>query len=167
MIKTVQFEGHSVEINTSAGWLFVYRQQFGRDILPDIMPVIESILAAVAELLEDGKTDEISLKEIAEAAQTGALVDAFTKMAGMELMTMYQVFYAMAKNAEKGIEPPEDYFNSFDVFPLDIILPEMFSGIVESSISSKNSKSLLEMIRKKTQSTSTGSLLQPLTGGSQ
>lgn len=167
MIKTVQFEGHSVEINTSAGWLFVYRRQFGRDILPDIMPVIESILAAVAELLEGAETDEISLKEIAEAAQTGALVDAFTKMAGMELMTVYQIFYAMAKNAEKNIQSPEDYFNSFEVFPLDVIMPEMFRGIVESSISSKNSKSLLEMIRKKTRSTSNGSLLQPLTGGLQ
>ena len=167
MIKTVQFEGHSVEINTSAGWLFVYRRQFGRDILPDIMPVIESILAAVAELLEGAETDEISLKEIAEAAQTGALVEAFTKMAGMELMTVYQIFYAMAKNAEKNIQPPEEYFNSFEVFPLDVIMPEMFRGIVESSISSKNSKSLLEMIRKKTRSTSNGSLLQPLTGGLQ
>ena len=167
MIKTVQFEGHSVEINTSAGWLFVYRRQFGRDILPDIMPVIESILAAVAELLEGAEKDEISLKEIAEAAQTGALVEAFTKMAGMELMTVYQIFYAMAKNAEKNIQPPEEYFNSFEVFPLDVIMPEMFRGIVESSISSKNSKSLLEMIRKKTRSTSNGSLLQPLTGGLQ
>lgn len=165
MIKTVQFEGHSVEINTSAGWLFVYRRQFGRDILPDIMPVIESILAAVAELLEDSKTNEISLKEIAEATQTGVLVDAFTKLAGMELMTMYQVFYAMAKNADKGIQPPEEYFNSFDIFPLDIILPEMFASIVESSISSKNSKSLLEMIRKRTRSTSIGSSSQPSTEG--
>lgn len=147
MIKTIQIDDRSVEINTSAGWFYEYRENFGHDILPDIMPVLESVLNATASVLSEsgGKFNE---KEILKAMNNELLVDAFMKMAGLEIITMYNIFWAMAKNANRKIEQPRDYFNDFDVFPMDEILPQMFVGIVDSSISSKNAKSLLEKIRK-------------------
>ena len=147
MIKTIQIDDRSVEINTSAGWFYEYRENFGHDILPDIMPILESVLNATASVLSEsgGKFNE---KEILKAMNNELLVDAFMKMAGLEIITMYNIFWAMAKNANRKIEQPRDYFNDFDVFPMDEILPQMFVGIVDSSISSKNAKSLLEKIRK-------------------
>lgn len=147
MIKTIQIDDRSVEINTSAGWFYEYRENFGHDILPDIMPILESVLNATASVLSEsgGKFNE---KEILKAMNNELLVDAFIKMAGLEIITMYNIFWAMAKNANRKIEQPRDYFNDFDVFPMDEILPQMFVGIVDSSISSKNAKSLLEKIRK-------------------
>ena len=147
MIKTIQIDDRSVEINTSAGWLYDYRENFGHDILPDIMPVLESVLNATASILNESG-GEFSQKDILNAMNNDFLVDAFVKMAGMEIITMYNIFWAMAKNANRKIERPRDYFNDFDVFPMDEVLPQMFEGIVESSISSKNAKSLLEKIRK-------------------
>lgn len=142
MIRRIEFEGHSADIDTSAGWLFIYRSNFGHDILPDIMPIIESGLETIASLLNDSD-GELSIKTISEGFGNGMFNDFFIRMSGMEMVTVYQIFWAMAKKADKTIKPIDEYFDQFDVFPLDVIIPEVFSGIIESSISSKNVQSLL------------------------
>lgn len=148
MIRRIEFEGHSVDVNTSAGWLFVYRANFGHDILPDIMPLIESGLETIASILKESG-GEVNLDSITSAFGDGTFNDFFIRMAGMETVTVYRIFWAMAKKADKTIKPVDEYFDDFETFPLDIVIPEMFRGIIESSISSKNAQSLLTMIQKK------------------
>lgn len=150
MIKTVQIDDQPVEINTSAGWFYKYRENFGHDILPDIMPIIESILNAAAGVMRGihERGGKVDAKVILDSMDNDDLVDAFIKMAGMEIITIYNIFWAMAKNANGKIPQPEEYFNSFEAVYMDEIIPVMFEGIVQSSISSKNARSLLEMIRK-------------------
>lgn len=147
MIKTLELEGKTIEINTSSGWLYHYRNRFGHDILPDIMPLIESVLAAGVSVLQESG-GEITEKTIIDAMNNDSLVDAFIKAAGMEFLTVYNIFWAMAYNADKQIPAPEDYFNTFEVFPLDEVVPALFNAILESSISSKNSKRLLQKVEK-------------------
>lgn len=161
MVKTIVIDEKEIEINTSAGWLYKYRNRFGHDILPDLMPIIESVLTAIGSILEEtgGIFDK---KSIGVAMNNDALVDAFIKMAGMEVITLYNIFWAMAANQNKTIAGPEDYFNQFERFPLDEIIPEMFKAIVDSSVSSKNAERLLTSIKEmRTQeSTSTSSQSQ-------
>ena len=147
MIKTVQIDDRSVEINTSAGWLYKYRENFGHDILPDIMPVLESVLNAATSVLKESG-GHFDSEEILKAMDNEDLVDAFIKMAGMEIITVYNIFWALAKNANKKIPQPDEWYNSFDTTYMDEIIPVMFMGIVESSISSKNVKSLLEKFKE-------------------
>lgn len=147
MIKTIMLEDHPVEVNSSMGWLFAYRNRFGHDILPDLMPIIESVLQAISSVLEESQ-GEMNEKTIAQAMNNDALVDAFIKMAGMEIVTVFNIFWAMAYNADKKIEAPEEYFNRFDCFPVDVVVPELFTAIVESSVSSKNAERLLQSIKK-------------------
>lgn len=147
MIKTIEFEGQKVELNTSAGWLFVYRNRFGHDIFPDLMPIIESIVSAIATMLESGKA-EITPDNMKDLMNDDTITDAFIKLAGMEITTVYQVLWAMAYNADKSIGGPEDFFNSFEKFPLDVVIPELFAAIVESSVSSKNGERLLNGLKK-------------------
>ena len=147
MIKTIEFEGQKVELNTSAGWLFVYRNRFGHDIFPDLMPIIESIVGAIATMLENGEA-EVTPDGIKNLMNDDTITDAFIKLAGMEITTIYQVLWAMAYNADKTIGGPEDFFNSFEKFPLDVIIPELFTAIVESSVSSKNGERLLNGLKK-------------------
>lgn len=147
MIKTIEFEGQKVELNTSAGWLFAYRNRFGHDIFPDLMPIIESIVGAIAIMLENGEA-EVTPDGIKNLMNDDAITDAFIKLAGMEITTIYQVLWAMAYNADKSIGGPEDFFNSFEKFPLDVIIPELFTAIVESSVSSKNGERLLNGLKK-------------------
>ena len=159
MIRTIEFDGQAIEVNSSAGWLFAYRNRFGHDILPDLMPIIESVLGAIASLIEESN-GEANAETIRKAMNDDMLVDAFVKMAGMELTTVYQILWAMAYNADKSIKGPEEYFNGFDALPLDIIAPELFTAIVESSVSSKNAKRLLGGLKTLRRSESTLSTSQ-------
>lgn len=157
MIKTVKFsEDHSVELNGSMGWLFVYRAQFGRDILPELMPVIEAFMNIVVEALsskefegiENVDIGDLSVEDIFKRLDSDVIGEALATLSGIELMTVIRIAWAMAKNADRKTEPPEKWANKFEVFPLDEIIPEIFSLILESSISTKNSQSLLGMIGK-------------------
>lgn len=147
MIKTIEFDGQKVDLNTSAGWLFAYKNRFGHDIFPDLMPIIESVIGALASLLESGET-ELNAGNVKGLMDDETITDAFIKLAGMEITTVYQVLWAMAYNADKSIGGPEDFFNSFEKFPLDVIIPELFTAIVESSVSSKNGERLLNGLKK-------------------
>ncbi|MBR3171298.1 MAG: hypothetical protein IKF22_08640 [Lachnospiraceae bacterium] len=147
MIREVTIEDKTVEINSSAGWLYKYRSRFGHDILPDLMPILESVLAAGASVLQESG-GEINEQTIMAALDNDALVDAFIKVSGMETLTVLNIFWAMAANADKSIASPEEYFNQFDVFPMDVIVPALFTAVVESSVSSKNAERLLTKIRE-------------------
>ena len=171
MKKTVQFDGQQVEVDTSAGWFYEYLEQFGHDIMPDIMPIIESVmLAAVDVLQESGGT--FTEKDIMKALDSDALVDAFIKLSGMQYLTILNIFWAMAKNYNAGIPEPKKFYKQLGAFPADTMIPALLRMIIDSSVSSKNAKSLLEKIDRWTakmgkKSTSTPSQLLVSTGGLQ
>lgn len=162
MHRKIEFEGQSIEVNTSAGWLYSYRSRFGHDILPDLMPIIESVLGALASVLEESK-GELTDKTIIAALNNDAFVDAFIKLAGMEVITIYNILWAMAYNADHSIQGPEDFFNGFEKVPVDIIVPELFYAVIDSSVSSKNAERLLGRLKKAIQSDSMSSPSQEST----
>lgn len=143
MIKTITIGDQSVELNSSAGWLYVYKERFGHDILPDLMPVIESVLEMSVRILGNIEGDEIDIANVIGSLDSDILSDIIINLAGAEVTTLLNIFWALAKKADKTIEGPEDFFDRFEVFPFDEIVPDVFRMIVESSISSKNAKSLL------------------------
>ena len=138
MIKTISLEGQPVEINSSLGWLFCYREQFGHDILPDLLPLLDAVLGALAEIY-DGDED-INIFEKLDEETVNRIIVA---LSSLEVLTVANILWAMAKNAGET-RRPEEWVNDFDVFPLDIVLPEIINAVVNSSVSSKNSKRLLE-----------------------
>lgn len=149
MRRTLNIEQHSVELDSSMGWLFTYRSTFGHDILPDLMPVVEAALAGLSEVFEAGvmQKDDLKAEAALELMNADAFVDMFIKLAGMELTTVLNIFWAMARNADPTLPRPEVYFNGFDRFPMDEIVPALFYMIVDSSVSSKNAESLLAKLR--------------------
>ena len=166
MIKTVQFEGHSLEIDTSGGWFFVYREYFGHDILPDIMPALESALQMAVDVIGRVDTEELDAKAVINALGEDTLEEMFFKMAGAEITTILQIFWAMAKNRDNSIPQPREFYNQFDCFPWDEVGPLLMKALLDSNISSKNVKSLLENLKKsRNQSISTKSSSQESTEG--
>lgn len=168
MRRTINIDEHSIEVNTSMGWLFIYKNTFGHDVLPDLMPLVEAALSGLAEILGSGsiKGDKsIDPEKALDLMNADALVEMFIKLAGMELTTVLQIFWAMAKNAYRDIPPAEVFYGALDRFPMDEIVPMLFYAIVESSVSSKNAKSLLERMRKQIPSLSTWSQSQESTEG--
>ncbi len=144
MIKTIKLnKDQSVTLNSAAGWFLVYREQFGRDILPDIMPMIEGILTAGINALKNVEGSKLTI----EAVDNEVLMDFFINVSGLEFVTIMQIVWAMAKTADDDIDPPEKWFNQFDVFPFDLIVPKVFRLIIDSSVSAKNAKRLLNLLK--------------------
>lgn len=140
MRKTIEIENHPVEINTSLGWLFCYREQFGHDILPDLLPLLDAALGALSEIYDEDENVNI-IEKLDETTVNRIIVSLST----LEALTVTNILWAMAKNAGETRNPRE-WVNDFEVFPFDIVVPEIMTAIIESSVSSKNSRSLLERI---------------------
>lgn len=134
-------EEQSVTLDSAAGWLYVYDEYFGHDILPDLLPIMESILDAVANVV--GVIEGTEIEDIVKALVNPEVIDnVFVDLSAVEMKTVLNIFWAMAKNEDPSIEPPEKFFNQFDVFPVVDIAPELFKQLLKSSMSSKNLESL-------------------------
>lgn len=161
MIKTIYLnDNQSVEVNSSAGWLIIYKEAFGRDILPDLMPVIEAALEAIVEFMQTGDGDKVSLADAAGVLQSGGFINALSKLSMLEFTTLIQMFWALAKNADRSIPNVLEWVNQFESFPIDEVTRELFDVVTASMISSKNSnrlKGLLEKTKSLAESTSTSS----------
>ena len=141
MIKEIQIsENKKIKINASMGWVLKYRAQFGHDILPDLLPVLESGLNIVTGAMDEN--GEITLRNILEG---DSLQDAIIAFAGAEVTTALDILWAMAKNADEDTPAPVEWINSFENFPLDKIIPEAVGAIVESTVSEKNRKRLAKL----------------------
>ena len=145
----------SLTLSNNIGWLFIYRDQFGRDIVPVLIPALNAgIDLAVSVMKATGGQGIKGIESIDPDAMKDALIDA----AGLEMVDILNIVWAMAKNADEDIEPPREWVRQFDTFPLDVIGPAVFELLYKGMISSKNSRRLQNLFESlKPESTSTAS----------
>ena len=143
MRKVSDLEGRSVELNSSAGWLYIYRSNFGRDILPDIMPMLQGLLTLVIDFMKQSESGTITVDNLIEFADEETIDNLAITFSGLETVTILNIFWSMVKNADPKTPDPVEFFSDFECLALDQMLPAMFELIVQSSVSSKNSMSLL------------------------
>ena len=164
MIKTINIgEGQSFEINSSNGWLYTYQEQFGHDVLPVLLPAVEALLQTFSEIMKDTESDDVA--EMLKKADSETISDAFITLAGMQLTTLTNIVWAMAKNAKDDIPSPKDWLNSFDVFPWDIVMPQTITAALEACISKKKYDSMRGILGKMNPSALNESQSQPSTEG--
>ena len=162
MKKTIKIDDEQkFEINSSSGWLYAYQEQFGHDVLPVLLPAAEALLQTMADLMKDSKSDNVG--DILAAADEETISNAVITLSGMQLTTVTNIVWAMAKNANDSIESPREWLNSFDVFPWDIVVPQVLSAALEACISKKKFEKLKETIKIPNRFQSNESQLQPLT----
>lgn len=156
MIKEINIsENQKIKLNASLGWVLRYRAQFGHDILPDLLPMLESGLVLVGEAMDE--SGELEWRKLLEFDTVSSAMISF---AGAEFTTALNIIWAMAKNADDSIPAPFEWANQFDNFPLDKIIPEVLDAVISTVVSEKNRKRL-GALNKKTQpeaSTRTASL---------
>lgn len=143
MIKTVKIDkDHSLTLSNNIGWMFIYRDQFGRDIVPTIVPVLNAGIDLIfaAYKATGGKIDKTILEKIDPDEVTSAMWSA----AGIEAVDLLNIVWAMAKNADEGIPEPRLFFAGFDTFPVDVVFPAAFELLYKGLISGKNLKRLQE-----------------------
>jgi hypothetical protein len=97
--KSIEIDGRQVPFKASAAVPRIYRLKFGRDIFSDIDKLIES-------------------------TQGG---DAAESTLDVETLTIFEdVAYTMAKYADPSApETPEEWLDTFDMFSIYFILPQI------------------------------------------
>lgn len=138
MVKIIEIDGNVFRLDNNAGWLLEYQDQFGHDILPDIMPII----GAVFEYFESVAATGVTLKEARDVTKaigrganaTGALIE----LSGFRVTDLINVVWALAKTADPEIDPPRQWVRQFDPFPFDALLPEVFLLVSQGLMTSKN-----------------------------
>ena len=142
MEKIIKIGKQDVKLNNNAAWTMEYRDQFGKDIIPAIMPVLASMLEGVSSLIVEAGTDEIRIDTLASALE-GRSMDILLPMFQVEFVdTIINVTWAMAKAADEDIDPPKKWIRQFETFPLDIVAPAVYELIFKGFVSSKNLKRL-------------------------
>lgn len=131
MITTIKIDDdHPIEIDASINWMRIYRDQFGHDIMGDMVPLINTVISMIDA---SGELDFSGISEITSSYM-------------IEGIAVPQVLWAMARNA-KDVGTPENFYRWMGTFPLDIILPELGKVILSSFVSEKNRNRLLEVLK--------------------
>lgn len=151
MEKIIKIGDKDVRLNNNIGWAMEYRDQFGKDILPVIMPFITSMIESISTVIAEAEPgDEITATSIAEAL-SGRSLEVVLPLYQAEFVDLVlNVCWAMAKKADANIEPPKKWFDQFDNFYLDEIVPELLELVLRGVMSSKNLRRL-EGIKTKLQ----------------
>ena len=148
MIKTVKIGNKEVILDNNVGWTLIYKDQFGQDIIPSIMPLLAGALDVVSGLFQEaGDKEEISIDTLAKLADGDALVNAMVHIGGFEFVDFLNITWAMAKNADDSIPEPREWIKGFDEFPVDVIGVEVVKLIFKGMVSSKNLKRLNATIK--------------------
>jgi len=119
-----------------------YRDQFGKDIVPALMPILASLMEGVSTIISESGSNEVTMADIADAVQ-GRSMDVLLPMFQVEFVdTIVNVTWAMAKAADENIEPPKRWVRQFEEFPLDVVVPAVYELVLKGFVSSKNLKRL-------------------------
>jgi len=141
--KIIKIGNQEVRLSNNVAWTMEYRDQFGRDIVPAIMPIITSFMEGASTIIAD-LDGELTAEGIAESLR-GRAMDILLPMYQVEFVDIVlNVTWAMAKAADEEIEPPKKWVRQFEEFPLDVIVPEIYELVVKGFVSSKN----LERLKK-------------------
>ena len=143
MERIINIGNKEVRLNNNVAWTMEYRDQFGKDILPAVMPLLASMIEGVSTIIaEAGEGGEMTTSSIAEALQ-GRSFDVLMPMYQAEFVDLIvNVTWAMAKAADESIEPPKRWVRQFEAFPLDEVGPAVFDMVLKGFVSSKNLKRL-------------------------
>jgi hypothetical protein len=141
MEKIIKIGKQEVRLNNNVAWTMEYRDQFGKDIVPTIMPLLASVIEGISTVIAESG-NEINISTIAEAIQ-GRTIDIMLPMFQAEFVELVvNTTWAMAKAADEGIAPPKQWVRQFEEFPIDIVGPAVFDLILKGFISSKNLRRL-------------------------
>ena len=121
MEKTIQIDGRPVTFKVTGGIFYRYKNQFNREYLADAIEL---------QKFANTKTQ----KKVKTKEGKTVLVDDYdyTKL---NLELAYNLAWTMAKTADPSIPDPQTWLDSFNVFPIAEIIPQLNELIGVSSIS--------------------------------
>ena len=141
MEKIIKIGKQEVKLNNNVAWTMEYHDQFGKDILPVVLPMAASLIEGAASVIGNGSSWDEAISAI-----EGRTMEILLPMMQAEFVdVVVNVTWAMAKAADENIDPPKQWVRQFDSFPLDIIIPNVYELVMKGFTSSKNLKRLKEI----------------------
>ena len=142
MEKVIKIGRSEVKLSNNVAWTMEYRDQFGKDIVPALMPLLASFVEGVSTVVSDSGTGEINIADLASAME-GRAMEVMMPLFQVEFVdTIINVTWAMAKAADESIDPPKKWVRQFESFPLDVVVPAVYELVMKGFVSSKNLKRL-------------------------
>lgn len=138
MEKIINIGEHEVRLNNNVAWTMEYRDQFGKDIVPALMPVLATMIEGVSSVVAEAGAEKIELESLANALE-GKTMEILMPLFQVEFVdTIINVTWAMAKAADETIAPPKRWVRQFETFPLDVVVPAVYELVLTGFVSSKN-----------------------------
>ena len=138
MEKVIKIGQSEVKLSNNVAWTMEYRDQFGKDIVPALMPLLASFVEGVSTVVSDSGTGEINIADLASAME-GRAMEVMMPLFQVEFVdTIINVTWAMAKAADENIDPPKKWVRQFESFPLDVVVPAVYELVMKGFVSSKN-----------------------------
>lgn len=148
MTKTIDINNElSLTLSNKTAWALFYRDQFGIDIVPTLMPIISATFTLISDIAKMAeRSNEIEFNDVAEILNSESMGDALIRLSGIEFIDLLNITWAMAKAADPDIEEPRKWILQFDEFPLDLIAPTMIELIFKGLVSTKKAMWLQEKL---------------------
>lgn len=163
MEKTIKLDSKtSIRVSNNIEWSLIYRDQFGRDVLPMLIPVANTFIELAVSVMKSTGGKALDMKNAGETIKDLDISDiqsALYSLAGLEFTDILNITWAMAKAADETIEEPRVWVRSLTSFPVDAILPIIFDMNMQFLTTTKNYKRLQAAVEalKPKNSTSTES----------
>lgn len=139
MESTIKIGEKDVRLSNNFSWAIIYRDQFGHDIISTLMPMMAAAIDVASGILSEASTDgKIDVADILRTLDGDKFLDAVIHLSGFEAVEFLYITWAMAKAADEDLPDPMTWVKGFDDFPLDIIVPEVFTMALKGVASSKN-----------------------------
>ena len=146
MEKTIKIGKQEVRLTNNVSWAITYRDQFGHDIIPTLMPMLAAALDVLSGVVgEIGASGTVSVSDVLTKLDGDKLFDISLHLGGLEFVELINITWAMAKACDDDIPDPKTWVRGFDEFPVDKIAPEVFSLAFKGMVSSKNLKRLKDL----------------------
>ena len=158
MRRTIEWfdgdEKRAIELDNTFTWTIYYKETFGHDIVPDLAPIINTVIRSVGELLtsvdlssitkianskqKDSAKGAAIMDELAKKIDPDALTANFLDASAIESVTVAQIAWAMAKTADD--ETPGFIPWSLDQRGLTtpVMLPAVFGLVTEGWFTEKS-----------------------------
>lgn len=138
MKKVITIGDKDIELNNNVAWVMEYRDQFGKDIVPSLMPLLATMIEGFASVISEAGGDKLDVSSLASAVE-GRAMEILLPMLQIEMVdVVINVLWAMAKASDDNIAPPKQWVKQFDEFPLDVVVPAVYELILKGFVSSKN-----------------------------
>ena len=152
---------HAIDLDNSFPWTIYYKEAFGHDIVPDLAPIINTVIRSASEILtsldipgiakiaeskaKDSAKGAAILDELAKKLEPDALVSVVYEACAAESVTVGQIAWAMAKTADETTGNYMAWALQQRGLTVPKMIPAVFSLVTEGWFTEKSP--LLEGLR--------------------